>query len=99
MLVRVKIDSVDNEIMKYKDNSGYFFEYDCNSVLELYDLCNDKKCQTIGYYGSLDILRPLLMSGIKGVDRVVPIGKTMDFDLIWDGYDLTRQMTRVITMI
>lgn len=99
MLVRVKIDSVDNEIMKYKDNSGYFFEYDCNSVLELYDLCNDKKCQTIGYYGSSDMLRPLLMSGIKGVDRVVPIGKTMDFDLIWDGYDLTRQMTRVITMI
>ena len=39
---------------------------------------------------------PLLESGVKGIDRIVPIGHTMDFDLLWDGYDLVSQMTRVI---
>ena len=30
------------------------------------------------------------------VDRVVPMGHTMDFDLIWDGYNLVNQLTRVV---
>ena len=41
----------------------------------------------------------LLESGIKGIDRIVPVGQTMDFDLIWDGYDLSRDLTRVVTKI
>ena len=38
------------------------------------------------------------VKGIKGIDRIVPIGSTMEFDLVWDGYDLTRELTRVVTM-
>lgn len=71
---------------------------DCDDILELQSLCDDKRCQTIGLLGNIESIKPLLMSGIKGVDRVVPIGKTMDFDLIWDGYDLTSQLTRVISI-
>lgn len=41
---------------------------------------------------------PLLTAGINGVDRVVPIGKTMDFDFIWDGYNLSERMTRIISI-
>ena len=48
--------------------------------------------------GDIENIRPLLESGIKGVDRVVAIGKTMDFDFIWDGYDLISQLTRVISV-
>ena len=25
---------------------------------------------------------------LVGIDRVVPMGQTMDFDFIWDGYNL-----------
>ena len=32
----------------------------------------------------------------RGVDRIVPIGRTMDFSLMWDGYDLIRSMSRRI---
>ena len=42
------------------------------------------------------MLLPLLKSGIRGVDRVVPMGHTMDFDLTWDGYNLVNQLTRVV---
>lgn len=97
-LVRVQLTGVDDEIMNYKDNSGYFFEYDCSNVIELRELCNNTHCQTIGFLGDKKDIIPLLESGIKGVDRVVHIGKTMDFDLIWDGYNLFERFTRTISL-
>ena len=45
------------------------------------------------------MLAPLWKAGIKGIDRVVPVGKTMDFDLIWDGYNLVERLTRVIRIV
>jgi hypothetical protein len=30
----------------------------------------------------------------NGIDRIVPIGKTTDFNLIWDGYDLINVLSR-----
>lgn len=33
-----------------------------------------------------------------GCQIVVPFGETMDFDLIWDGYDLVSQLTRVVAV-
>ena len=98
MIVRVKLDKVCSDIMEFKDNSGYFFEYDCKDILELKDLCNNTHCQTIGFLGNKDAIFPLISSGIKGVDRVVPIGKTMDFDFIWDGYNLCERLTRTIAV-
>lgn len=98
MIVRMKIEKLDSEIMELMDNSGYFFEYDCTNVLDLVNVCNSKKCQTISYIGNIDMFIPLLQSGVNGVDRIVPVGKTMDFDFIWDGYNLIERLTRQITL-
>ena len=95
-IVRVNVPEADPDIMELKDNSGYFFEYDCDDILEIRDFCNNTHCQTIGFLGEKETIMPLLTSGIKGVDRVVPIGKTMDFDFIWDGYNLVERLTRTI---
>lgn len=84
--------------MDYRDNSGYFFEYDCKDILDIRALCDDKKCQTIAYIGDSHVLLPLIMSGVKGIDRIVSMGKTMDFDLIWDGYNLPALLTRTVVM-
>ena len=99
LIVRVKVTKVSDSLMDYKDNSGYFFEYDCQSIMEIKDLCDNKRCQTIAYIGSKEAILPLVKSGVKGIDRIVPMGKTMDFDLIWDGYDLSSSLTKVITII
>lgn len=96
LIIRVKVPKVTRQLMEWKDNSGFFFEYDCDDILDLKMVCDDKRCQTIGFLGDKTELFPLLTSGIQGVDRVVPIGKTMDFQLIWDGYDLLSQLTRII---
>ncbi len=98
LLIRVKVPRISHNLMDLKDNCGYFFEYDCDDIMEMKSICNDRRCQTIGMIGDIENIRPLLESGIKGVDRVVAIGKTMDFDFIWDGYDLISQLTRVISV-
>lgn len=95
-IIRVNVPHCTADLMDLKDNSGYFLEYDCEEILEIRDLCDDKRCQTIGYLGEKGMLRPLIASGVKGVDRVVPLGKTMDFELLWDGYNLYERLTRVI---
>lgn len=97
-IIRIKVSTISAEIMDYKEGSGFFLEYDCNNIMELLELCDNKKCQTIGYIGKKESILPLVQCGIKGVDRIVPIGKTMDFDLIWDGCDLTNQLTRIIAI-
>ena len=97
LIVRVQVPKITDDLMELKDNSGYFFEYDCDDILELRPLCNDKRCQTVALLGDKAILQPLLESAPRGVDRVVPIGKTMDFDLIWDGYELPALLTRSIS--
>lgn len=98
LIIRVSIPKITDYLMDFRDNSGYFYEYDCEDIMDLVPLCNDKRCQTIGYIGNNQDVIPLIQSGIKGVDRIVPIGKTMDFDLIWDGYNLPALMTRTVML-
>lgn len=95
-IVRVRVPKITAELMDLKDNSGYFFEYDCDDLTELFDLCDDKRCQTISYIGNRKMFNTLLEKGPKGIDRIVPVGKTMDFELIWDGYNLMERLTRTI---
>ena len=33
---------------------------------------------------------------LSGIDRIVPIGKALDMDVIWDGYDIVRSLSRII---
>ena len=98
-LIRMQVEKITVDLMDYRENSGFFFEYDCDDIMDIKPLCDDKHCQTIGYIGDKAMFEPLLRCGIKGVDRIVPIGKTMDFDLIWDGYDLMGMMTRIVSVV
>ena len=98
LIIRVQADNPTTRLIDLKDNSGYFFECDCGDIVEIGRLCNDARCQTVAYIGEREAFLPLINSGIKGIDRIVPVGKTMDFDLIWDGYDLTERLTRIVRM-
>ena len=57
-----------------------------------------KKYQTLSYLGGngQEIAEWVLQSGVKGIDRIVPMGNTADFTLTWDGYDLINTMSRHI---
>lgn len=94
------------------NNSGYFYEYICKGSAEstgskgsndfltaLRYLFNDKRCQTVSYIGKPEMFDALLESGISGIDRIVPVGRTMDFDLIWDGYNLSKTLSRTVAIV
>ena len=99
LIYRVSVPSLSKDLLDQTGNSGYFLEYDSENILELREPCNDPRCQTVAYIGEKKMLIPLFNAGIKGIDRVVPVGKTMDFDLIWDGYNLYERLTRIISIM
>lgn len=56
--------------------------------------------QTITYFGLTNRERDeLAMSaGRAGVDRLVPVGRALDFGPSWDGYNLWDDFTRIVTV-
>ena len=99
LIWRVKNKSVHKDIDLYKCNSGYFNEVSISSLDEICPVIS-RKYQTIGYLGftknELEIW--IKNNNLLGIDRVVPLGRTMDFSLIWDGYDLIYQLSRSVTI-
>ncbi len=97
LIMRIQLSTLDNDLMEYKYNSGFFFEYRAQDISEIYPLCANK-CQTITYYGITQekIQKFIQEYRPEGIDRVVPCGKSMEFSLIWDGYDLIRELSRRI---
>ena len=86
--------------MNYKYNSGFYFEKDIDSLSEIVDVC-DVRCQTVTYYGLTheQIVKFVNNDHPQGVDRFVPLGKSMDFTLVWDGYDLINTLSRIVDVV
>ena len=99
-VTRLTLKEINSEIMGYKYNSGFFYEAEIEKLIEIVPVC-DIRCQTITYFGvNQDELKKFIQETVpRGVDRIVPIGKSMDFSLIWDGYDLIREMSRRVDII
>lgn len=97
LLVRIELPSLYDDIMDYKGNCGYFFEYNTEDLREILPILK-KDCQTIAYIGDIeDKLRELIDSnGVKGVDRIVPVGHAADIAFVWDGLDLPNVLSRQI---
>ena len=89
------LDKLETGIQNFRGNSGFFYEYELKNILELIPLCGSR-LQTVAYCGDVETFMPLLEAGIRGIDRLIPIGRTMEFDYIWDGYNLAERLTRVI---
>lgn len=99
-IVRVNLDKLEEDTMEFCSNSGFFMEYTAKNLSDILPVCS-RRCQTLAYYG---VTQELLADFIKvqcpeGIDRIVPIGKTMDFQLIWDGIDLICGMSREIHIL
>ncbi|EGA70923.1 acyl-CoA reductase [Vibrio sinaloensis DSM 21326] len=96
LITRVELQDLNLSVEQYCPAGGFFLEYGSDSLVELNRLANDKKLQTISYLGieASQIVSALNSGQTSGVDRIVPIGKSADFELNWDGYDLIHQMTK-----
>jgi hypothetical protein len=95
IVTRIHLNSIVPEIMEIKCSGGCFLEYEASELSALRPVLT-AKLQTIACAGfDPSVIRSLVRDlGVKGADRVVRIGHTMDFSLVWDGYDLVRVLSR-----
>ena len=78
-------------------NFGTFFEIDLININHLKKYTSEK-LQTITYYGTdFKIIKKFIVNNkIKGIDRIVPIGRAFDLTPEWDGVDIISTLSRTI---
>jgi hypothetical protein len=56
--------------------------------------------RTLTYYGFVNTAVEdfAIAAMLVGISRIVPIGQALNFDAIWDGYDLLRELTRTVRL-
>lgn len=97
---RVEIDKLSNDLVDFRSNSGYFCEFNAYSIENITKFIT-RKFQTLSYYGFEKNTIKKFMEEFtpRGIERIVPIGSTMEFSLTWDGINLTDQLTRNIDIL
>jgi Acyl-CoA reductase (LuxC) len=88
-------EDLDKEIC----GGGLVTHVHLNQLSEMIKFVTDRD-QTITHYGfnSSELRELAYLAGSKGVDRIVPIGDALAFDIHWDGYDLIKDFTREVVV-
>ena len=88
-----------SNIENVRGMNGIFFQKNIKNINELKKFIT-KKCQTVTYFGlNKKLIKSfLLKNNLFGIDRIVPIGKALDINLIWDGYDVIESLSRIIAL-
>jgi len=94
---RVELDELFDNLDSLRGKFGYFYEYDTDDINNIAHIINTKY-QTLTYFGikKSKLLSFVVKNRFLGIDRIVPIGKALDMDVIWDGYDIVRNLSRII---
>jgi hypothetical protein len=79
--------------------AGLFWEAGCESLAELTPALH-RRIQTVAHFGfsEPELAQYVRTAQPRGVDRWVPIGHALDFDHIWDGWDLVRAFGRQVSI-
>ena len=87
--------NTNNEMQRGK--WGYFYQYFSKDMNILKKIINEKY-QTLSYFGfeTKQLKNFIKKNQIKGIDRIVPLGRSMEMSYLWDGYNLFKALTRII---
>ena len=93
----VKLSNLDKNVTNLRGKYGLFFEYFSKNLNVLGNI-SSKKIQTVTYHGfeKKKLVEFVIDNKLRGIDRIVPIGRALDIGLIWDGYDLAVHLSREI---
>lgn len=96
----IKLKKLYPNIFIEKSKWGFFYECYIDNFKEIGFITN-RKLQTLTYFGfpTQSIKQFIEKKRFRGIDRVVPIGQALNINLIWDGYDLTKILSREVEII
>ena len=99
-VARVRVKRLCPELYDLRSPGGFFLEYAALTLDALRDFVTPR-VQTLSYLGFQpeELRHFVLENRLTGVDRIVPVGHTMDFALTWDGYDLIQTLSRKISAL
>lgn len=99
LLYKAELRIINKDVQNLRGNGGYFYEYSLSNIEDLFNIV-DEKYQTVTYYGidAQKLADDVANHNLKGIDRIVPIGKAMDIEPYWDGHDIIRELSREIAV-
>ncbi len=97
LLYRVELERLTSDVVACRGHGGFFYEYALRDWHELFAVVTEK-FQTITCFGvDAQALRDAIVAaGLRGIDRIVPVGKAMDIGVVWDGHELIREASRLV---
>jgi hypothetical protein len=100
LITRVLLKTLPCNLNEYTCAGGFYLEYDTDNLTDIVPVVT-RKFQTLSYLGgdTAELQNFVVQNGLSGIDRIVPVGKTADFNLVWDGYDLIESMSRAVSTI
>ena len=96
---RIVLNKVPKDISSLRVGLGFFFEFFINNLRNISKNVNPK-FQTMTYFGfkESELRNFILEEKPAGIDRIVPVGRALEFDEMWDGYDLVRSLSKIIDL-
>ena len=97
VLYRLVLDCVGPQQHERRGYYGTVHEVTVPNLDALAPIVNERY-QTLTILGiAPESVRSMIVRhGLKGIDRVVPVGRALDMDALWDGYDIIASLSRLV---
>jgi hypothetical protein len=97
ILTYVEIKELDKNLHHYRGVNGLFYSFELDDINSLAHIVTNKY-QTLTYYGiDRSLLEKFIVdNSVYGIDRIVPVGRALDMDVVWDGYDVIGYLSRIV---
>jgi len=97
LVYHTELKALPEDLTELRGTCGYFYEYELENYEELLPVVTEK-FQTVTYFGidAEEFQDFVIEHHVRGIDRIVPVGKALDIDVIWDGYDVVGMLSRIV---
>lgn len=97
LLYRIEQSALVSRQDKRRGYCGTLHEVTLASLDLLAPIVNERY-QTLTCFGiEATRLREFVISRrLRGIDRIVPVGRALDMDIVWDGYDIVGSLSRLV---
>lgn len=100
LVYAAELDNLSGDVTQLRGKFGLFFNYRVDDLEQIFAYVDDKKIQTCAVFGIKpeEIAEGMQRHHIRGIDRIVPIGDTLDIGVLWDGYNVIGALSRCVVI-